>query len=173
MNSDPDLAPLTTQTSSWEPSGRRLASMDVTHRWLEVFEKYIGDQPQHSMPSNGEPPADQGDLTPPIGRLQLEVDAEGRRSLDRRDFRPDLPAPAEPGSSPSSQTARERQRADLVAAYAEQIAAATSEEERRFEEGRLELAIARMEGREPPATHEENRRVISQRIAFRQSDAPS
>lgn len=144
---------------------------DATERWLDVFERHLGsttrtDEPTDSVtPRSGAAVADEGQQD--IGRLKVRRDDDGTRAIDRSKFRPPMPEPAEPGSSPSSAKARERQRAEVVSAFAEQIAAADSDEERAFEERQLELALARVDGEAPPATIEDNQRLIAKRMQFR------
>lgn len=145
---------------------------DVTQTWLDVFERHLsldgeddsptraGDEPRERAPSTD------GDADT-LGRLWLHVGDDGDRLLDHREFRPELPAPAEPGSSTESAQAEERRRASAVSAFADQIAAAASPEERAFEEEQLEHALGRLEGREGPSTLEERQQIISQRMAFR------
>ena len=161
-------ARLATTTSARGPDARATTT-DVTHHWLSVFEKYVGGG--ETPAKTDDAPTGANDQASSVGRLRLNVASDGTRTLDRQDFRPELPEPAEPGSSTASAAAQERKHADIVAAYGEQIAAATSDAERRFEERQLELALGRLEGREAPATREENRAVIGQRWAFRQTSA--
>jgi len=72
--------------------------------------------------------------------------------------------------TPTAMDPDERVLSDIVASYADQVATATTEEERAFELGQLRAALRRATGAAGPTSLAERRAVIDARYRFRADD---
>lgn len=165
MTDIPPIPGTPTRPAALPAAGTR-EEPSLTDRWHAVLERFLGQGT----------PASQGGTSAPVrphghGELGILMTSSGHRLLDRTRFSLDLP-PAGAEGEVTAASATDRRRAEAVAAFADQIAMATSDAERRFEERQLQLTLARLDGTAPPATAAETQQVLARRAAFRAESGP-